>query len=117
MLSNPEARNALTRYKSSLAEVSAQHEYISNDIANLIDTYGDAFPRNLVTDGSEVEALLEVTAMSTDISCRLDAIRANQNLRNRIISNLGRTRALANYAEEELLMLREIKSELQETTP
>lgn len=115
ILSNPQARRVLINYKSGLARAQAQYEFIRSDFANLIDIYGEAFPRNLVPADSKEKMFLSITPFPTTIDCQMDAIRADRNLRNRIVSNFARTQAIANSAATEISFLRQIKTELQET--
>jgi len=108
LISNARARRALAQYKSDLAAVRAAFAFIREDFANLIDNYGDAFPRKYdpsITNSQSPEP--------TTIECRMDAIRDNLTLRNRIISNLARTRALSDLVEQEITLLDQIETELR----
>ena len=108
LISNARARRALAQYKSDLAVVRAAFAFIREDFANLIDNYGDAFARKY--DPSNTNS---PSPAPTTIECRMDAIRANLTLRNRIISNLARTRQLSILAEQEIKLLDQIETELR----
>ena len=112
LISNLKLRRALTQYRSDLADVRAAFAFIREDFANLIDNYGSAFARRY--DPSNVES---PSPVPTTIDCKIEAIRADPTLRNRIISNLARTRQLSNLVEQEIALLDQIESELRSFAP
>lgn len=112
ILSNPQARTALMRYKSGLAEVEAAYDFVRDDFANLVDSYGDEFPRQYDVTGEA-----QHMPIASTVSCRLDIIREAQTLKNRIVSNLARTQSLIDRAETELALLHEVATALREATP
>lgn len=108
LISDARARRAMMQYRSSLAEVRSAFDFIRADFANLIDTYGHAFPRLHTPDG-----LKGAGPIATSIHCNTAAVINDPTLRNRIVSNLARTQQLKNLVEHELQLLAEIKYSLQ----
>lgn len=109
-ISNPKARIALMRYKAGLNEVDAVFEFIRDDFANLIDGYGEYFPRAF-TDGEDRDDF----PVASEVKCRLDRIREEQSLKNKMVSNLARTQSLINQVHIELKLLHEVEAALNES--
>lgn len=105
-------RSALLEYDSFRAQTAAQYAFIRQDFANLIDVHAIAFPRRL-TDKPTLENVTEgVIPIPNSVECRLDLIRGDQAIRNKLISNLARTTAILQSATSELDQMKQLEAAL-----
>lgn len=89
---------------------------VRSDFANLIDMHADAFPRFFEGIPETVEmGDASRLPINTLVECQLDKIRANQTLKNRIISNLGRTIGVLNETRIEINQMRALTEQLRRT--
>jgi hypothetical protein len=108
MLSDPELRHALLRYRSGSETLGASYDFVREDFANLVDSFGAAFPRRLAAE----KALISDVPISSRVECDTAAIFADANLQNRLMSNLARTQALIDYGEFEIDLLTNVRNAL-----
>lgn len=110
ILTDPKLRRALLRYQAGHDEIAAANQFIRNDFANLVDSYGTAFPRRLA---DQVSLIADIPVPSR-VECRAPDIAADANLQNRLMSNLSRTKALIENGRVELGLLQDIRAVLAE---
>ena len=118
-ISDKELRRRLLEYQSARDARKETYLAIRNDFANLIDNYPVAFPRSIsketVNDNQprlNIEGRADEMGGFSTVNCDLDAIRADQAIQNKLISNLGRTDGLLRQAANEITMLRNIEASL-----
>ena len=117
--------------RPSLLNYRDQHTVIDqlnitlSGLANLGDTYSDAFPRHLtelstlenpVNEPTNAKAA-RITDETFTTACLLTNIRANNNIQNKLLSNLARTDGVLQRVKLELATLEKIHSQLVEFTP
>ncbi len=106
-------------------EVIMQLNTSLTDLANLGDTYSDAFPRRLVeksdleSAGTEAEngQVARITDSTFQTACLLDIIRGDQAIQNKLLSNLARTDGVLQRVAIELSVLTKIEAALMEPRP
>lgn len=105
-------------------EVIIQLNSSLRDLANLGDTYSNAFPRRVIStpvtestvDAPRSERADRVTDSAFQTECELNLIRADQTIQNKLLSNLARTDGLMQRVEVELSALEKIKIAMRSTT-
>lgn len=110
-LKDKNLRDTLLTFNEDRERTAANLAFTRSDFANLIDNYPDAFPRTLI-DGSTDDA--NVVSIETDVACDLALIRANQEIRNKLISNLGRRTGALDSARSEVTAMDNLKERLSE---
>ncbi len=106
-------------------EVILQLNTSLTGLANLGDTYSDAFPRYVISPsdldrtGNDPagEHVARVTDTTFQTTCVLDMIRTDQTIQNKLLSNLARTDGVLQRVAIELSALKKIEADLLETTP
>nr|WP_297350122.1 hypothetical protein [uncultured Glaciecola sp.] len=91
-------------------------------LANLGDTYSDAFPRHLIPapllesplDEKANPKAARLTDATFDTACLLENIRTNQSIQNKLLSNLARTDGVLQRVTLELGALGSIKADLMQ---
>lgn len=106
-------------------EVIMQLNTTLTGLANLGDTYSDAFPRHVVetrelessVDDPAREQVARITDSAFHTTCLLDIIRADQTIQNKLLSNLARTDGVLQRVTIELSALEKIKADLVQDQP
>jgi hypothetical protein len=98
IISNPELQLALISYQRAMAFYANRAHLIAIDMKNLVDDYPEIFPRTLVPSDS-----------STSVDCRLDAMRASQEFRNKLASNHGRRSGIISSQTNQIALLHELQ--------
>jgi hypothetical protein len=101
-------------------QVIIQLNTVIRDFSNLGDTYGDAFPRKVVersestimTKKTTEQESGRITDSTFHTNCQLDAIRTNQTIQNKLLSNLARTDGLLQRVKIEVTVLQKIEAAL-----
>lgn len=114
-LQNPHLRKALLDYDAFRADTADQYQFIRQDFANLIDVHSHAFPRTL-RDKPTMATLAtigqDIIPIDSSVACRLDLIRADPVIRNKLVSNLARTTAIVQSTRDELARIRKLDQTL-----
>tara|TARA_R110002072_G_scaffold218208_1_gene375879 strand:+ start:226 stop:990 length:765 start_codon:yes stop_codon:yes gene_type:complete len=117
-------RPALLTYRDH-HEVIQQLNTSLTGLANLGDTYSDAFPRRVISPATRESAVIDpaqtqaarITDSTFQTTCVLDEIRADQTIQNKLLSNLARTDGVLQRVIIELSALEKIEADLHETAP
>lgn len=110
-LQNSDLRKALLDYDAFRTDAADQYAFIRQDFANLIDVHAAAFPRTLHRKPTieTIKTLDEdVIPIDSSVDCKLDLIRADPIILNKLVSNLARTTAIVQSTNDELARLREL---------
>jgi len=105
ILSDTDLQLALISYQRAMDYSADLADFIASDAKNLVDTYPEVFPRTLLPDAS-----------SRFADCQLDAMRASQAVRNKLLSNYGRLGGITVAIEEQVKLLRQLQSMAKENT-
>lgn len=125
-LKDAELRSALLNFSATQGAGAQQLAYIRSDFTNLIDNHADAFLRTLTeTPSFSPSQNLQSQFVRSDgrlpfytaVTCQLDKIRADQTVRNKLISNLGRTTGVLSSAKAEVHLMEQLQKRLLEMTP
>ncbi|GJL92751.1 hypothetical protein [Hyphococcus sp.] len=114
-------RPALLTYRDH-HEVIRQLNTTLTGLANLGDTYGNAFPRRVIdvrviestVNDPANEQVARITDSTFHTTCLLDIIRADQMIQNKLLSNLARTDGVLQRVRIELSALEKIRSDLMQ---
>ncbi|NNE40935.1 MAG: hypothetical protein HKN14_08450 [Marinicaulis sp.] len=117
-------RPSLLRYRDH-NEVIKQLNSSLFGLANLGDNYSSAFPRRVIATpevmptgvGPEGEQVARVTDSTFITTCLPNAIRADQAIQNKLLSNLARTDGVLQRVKIEIAALQEIQTNLENATP
>ncbi|NNC37908.1 MAG: hypothetical protein EX271_09120 [Acidimicrobiales bacterium] len=117
-------RPSLLRFRDHY-EVIKQLNSSMVGLANLGDSYSDAFPRRVIAEpditrtenAQEGEKVARITDSTFKTSCVPNVIRANQTIQNKLLSNLARTDGVLQRVRIELSALQQIQSKLEDTAP
>ncbi|MEE2526596.1 hypothetical protein V0U79_09475 [Hyphobacterium sp. HN65] len=104
ILPDTRLRRALLEYRNENSIGNSRRAFIAADLSNVVDTFAEEMPRFIEPGPTESSWL-----SANRVDCQLQPIRENATLRNRLISNLGRTRGMIGLAEQELEHLRVIQ--------
>jgi hypothetical protein len=105
ILSDTDLQLALISYQRAMDYSADLADFIASDAKNLVDNYPEVFPRTLLPDAS-----------SRFADCQLDAMRASQAVRNKLLSNYGRLGGITAAIEEQVKLLRQLQSKIEENT-
>lgn len=114
-LQNPALRKALLGYDAFRADAADQYAFIRQDFANLFDVHSTAFPRTLREKPTiaNIKAIgQDITPINSTVDCKLDLIRADQVILNKLVSNLARTTANLQAMRDELNRINELGATL-----
>lgn len=107
-LQNPDLRKALLEYDSFRSDAASQYQFIRDDFANLVDIHSAAFPRTLKRKPT-LETIKEaVIPIDSSVDCKLDLIRSDPVILNKLVSNLARTTAIVQSMRDELTRIRKL---------
>lgn len=106
-------------------EVIQQLNSSLTGLANLGDTYSDAFPRRVIRTSERDtpvsdpagEQVARITDSTFHTDCLPDIIRADQTIQNKLLSNLARTDGVLQRVTSELSVLKKIKADLMQVNP
>ena len=112
-LKDENLRAALLAFSNEKKVAATRLAFIREDFVNLIDTHADAFPRTFIEISSGAPGIV---AIDTEVACNLPLIRANQTIRNKLVSNLGRTTGVLNTARSEVASMENLKTRLLEVS-
>ena len=113
-LQDKNLRAALLAFSNEKKAAATRLAFIRADFVNLIDSHAEAFPRTFIEVSSGTPGIV---AIDTEVACDLSMIRANQTIRNKLISNLGRTTGVLNTARSEVASMENLKTRLSEVNP
>ncbi|WP_262695945.1 hypothetical protein [Kordiimonas aquimaris] len=114
-LKDKNLRDTLLAFSDTRKRAAANLALIRIDFANLIDNYPDAFPRTLTRTSPDTSNNSNLS-ISSEVVCDLSLIRATPAIRNKLISNLGRTTGAIDTAREEVVAMENLKIRLSETS-
>lgn len=119
-----DVRPSLLRYRDH-HEVIKQLNTSLFGLANLGDSYSEAFPRRVIAgpdvipnknalEGEQVERITDSTFKT---SCVPNVIRADQTIQNKLLSNLARTDGVLQRVRIELSALKQVQTKLESPAP
>jgi len=113
-LKDENLRAALLAFSNEKKAAATRLAFIRADFVNLIDAHAEAFPRTFIEVSPSAPGIV---AIDTEVICDLSLIRANQTIRNELISNLGRTTGVLITARSEVASMENLKTRLSEVSP
>lgn len=105
-LSGLPLRRELLAYRNSIEDLSEVYVFISEGLESIVDEFAETMPRRL-----------DLGAGTTNAACRLDLMRDNITLQNRLIGNYVRANGIASTAEQELALLEAVQAALVAPVP
>jgi len=97
IISNPTLQLALINYQSQMSHRANSARLIAADVRNLVDEYPDIFPRRITEDDEFARP-----------DCKLGAISASQEVRNKLLSNHGRQAGIIGSLRKQIELLEEL---------
>lgn len=94
LLSNPALRSALIAFQNQVDKDTGAGNFVSIDVVNVVDTYGDILPRQWLPE-----------TQTSVVDCQITPLRQNQTIINNLQSNSGRSWAMSKRMEREIDML------------
>lgn len=116
-LQNVDLRKALLDFDAFRERTRTLFAFIRQDFANIVDGYAAAFPRRLTAKPTLATIEEAVIPIASKVDCKLDLIRRDPAIRNRLVSNLARTTAILQTGNDELRRMQGLSHTLADVAP